>query len=167
MKQKSAINLKMRPFWATKHILRWTDERILTAATVTTVEKADGKELKTLLYKTVNQGIIIEEIIADTAYSGKENIKITQEANYHLIAKLNPIVSNSYRKKEDEFGFNKDSGMVVCPAEHQVTRKARTGKKNKDRNQSMTYYFDVEKCKQCPYETAVTTTRKKKPIPSL
>lgn len=140
-----------------KTYIAMTDERILTAATVTTVEKADGKELKTLLYKTVNQGII-----ADTAYSGKENIKITQEANYHLIAKLNPIVSNSYRKKEDEFGFNKDSGMVVCPAEHQVTRKARTGKKNKDRNQSMTYYFDVEKCKQCPLRNGCYNNAKEK-----
>jgi hypothetical protein len=29
-------------------------------------------------------------------------------------------------------------------------RRARTGKKNVGDNQKDTYYFDIEKCKQCP-----------------
>ena len=32
-----------------------------------------------------------------------------------------------------------------------LIRKARTGKKNQGRNQKQTYYFDIEKCKVCPF----------------
>jgi N-formylglutamate amidohydrolase len=40
--------------------------------------------------------------------------------------------------------------MFVCPAGHIATRKAIQGKKNIQTNQVITYYFDVEKCKNCP-----------------
>ena len=39
--------------------------------------------------------------------------------------------------------------MYVCPAGHMANRKARTGKKNQDKNQVMTYYFDVEHLRHC------------------
>lgn len=139
-------------FLGYKSHLAMTEERIITAATITTGEKPDGKELKKLIKKTENQGIIVEEIIADAAYSGKDNIIMAQKSNRHLIARLNPAVSKGHRKEEDKFEFNKDSGMVVCPAGHQAIRKARTGRKNVQKNQATTYYFDVEKCKQCPLE---------------
>lgn len=106
-----------------------TEERIITAATITTGEKPYGKELKELVDKTERQGIIVEEIIADATYSGKNNIVITQNTNRHLIAKLNPAVSKGQRNEEDKFEFNKDSEIVICPGGHQAVRKARTGKK--------------------------------------
>ena len=56
------------------------------------------------------------------------------------------------RKKGDEFEYNKDAGMYVCPAGHMAIRKARQGKKNQSKNQTDTYYFDVEKCKSCPFQ---------------
>ena len=37
-----------------------------------------------------------------------------------------------------------------CPAGHLSIRKARTGKKNTNKNQSMTYYFDIKKCQDYP-----------------
>ena len=46
-----------------------------------------------------------------------------------LVSKLNPIITQGTRKKEDEFEFNKDAGMYVCKAGHMAIRKARTGKK--------------------------------------
>ena len=39
--------------------------------------------------------------------------------------------------------------MFVCPAGHMAIRKARQGKKDGKWNQSMSYFFDVEKCKTC------------------
>ena len=41
--------------------------------------------------------------------------------------------------------------MYVCKAGHMAIRKARTGKKNQGENQKDTYYFDIEKCKVCPF----------------
>ena len=37
-----------------------------------------------------------------------------------------------------------------APEGHMAIRKARTGRKNIRINQRMSYYFDIEKCKQCP-----------------
>lgn len=66
------------------------------------------------------------------------------------MAKLNPSITQGTRKEEDKFDYNKDADMFVCPAGHLAIRKARQGKKNRGKNQALTYYFDVEKCKTCP-----------------
>jgi len=136
-------------FFGYKSHLAMSEERIITAATITTGEKSDGKELKTLIYKSEQAGMEVEEVIADAAYSGKANLNYTKENQIRLVSKLNPVISQGTRKKEDEFEYNKDAGMFVCPAGHMAIRKARQGKKNGKKNQRMTYYFDTEKCKTC------------------
>ena len=42
--------------------------------------------------------------------------------------------------------------MYVCKAGHLAIRKARQGKKGIATNQTDTYYFNIEKCKHCPYK---------------
>ncbi|VBB04809.1 Hypothetical protein LUCI_0013, partial [Lucifera butyrica] len=37
-------------------------------------------------------------------------------------------------------------------AGHMAIRKARQGKKGIGKNQSDTYYFDIELCKRCPFK---------------
>ncbi|MCP3033602.1 IS1182 family transposase [Halobacillus sp. A1] len=139
-------------FFGYKTHLALSQERIITAATVTTGEKTDGKQLQTLVEKSQEAGMEVEEIIGDAAYSEKGNIAYARENSMSLVSKLNPSVSHGSRKKEDEFEFNKDAGMYVCPAGHMAVRKARQGKKNEGTNQTDTYYFDVEKCKKCPLQ---------------
>lgn len=136
-------------FFGYKSHIAISEERIITAATVTSGERADGKELQTLIEKSQAAGIDVEEVIGDAAYSGKDNLQYTKNRNIKLISKLNPSVSKGYRKAEDEFEFNKDAGMIVCPQGHLAIRKARIGKKNQKTNQTLTYYFDIEKCKIC------------------
>ena len=80
----------------------------------------------------------------------KTCIKRANKNNMKLVSKLNPSVTQGFRKKEDEFQFNKDAGMYVCKEGHMAIRKARQGKKNISTNQTDTYYFDIEKCKICP-----------------
>ena len=75
-----------------------------------------------------------------------------KKTNIELVSKLNPAITQGGRKKEDEFEFNKDAGMYVCKAGHMAIRKARQGKKGVGKNQTDTYYFDVEKCKRCPFK---------------
>ena len=45
------------------------------------------------------------------------------------MSKLNPLITQGHRKKENEFEFNKDTVMYVCKAGHMAVSKARTGKK--------------------------------------
>ena len=68
-------------------------------------------------------GIEVDVVIGDSAYSEKGNIKYTTLQNIKLVAKLNPSVTQGYRKKEDEFEFNKDAGMYVCKAGHMAKKK--------------------------------------------
>ena len=133
-------------FFGYKTHIAMTEERIITAAVVTSGEKGDGPELPTLLEISQENGIEVDTIIGDAAYSGKENIKLTSEQNIKIVAKLNPSITQGFRKSEDEFDYNKDADMFVCPAGHIAIRKARQGKKHIGENQVDTYYFDVEKC---------------------
>jgi hypothetical protein len=139
-------------FFGYKTHIAMNEERIITAAVVTTGEKSDGKQLQTLIHKSRETGMKIDTVIGDTAYSEKDNIQYANQNELQLVSKLNPLITQGNRKKEDEFEFNKDAGMYVCKAGHMAIRRARTGTKNIGKNQKDTYYFDTDKCKQCPFK---------------
>ena len=86
-------------FFGYKTHLAMTEERIITAATITSGEKPDGKELTLLVRKS------------------------------------------------------RDAGMYQCKAGHLAVRKYLDKRKSEKTNQNprMKYFFDVEKCKCCPY----------------
>ncbi|MFC3210200.1 IS1182 family transposase [Planomicrobium okeanokoites] len=137
-------------FFGYKTHLAMSVERLVTAAIVTTGEKNDGKLLQSLIEKSCAAGVNVNTVIGDTAYSEKSNLQYAEKNHICLISKLNPLITDGYRKKEDEFDFNKDAGMYVCKAGHMAIRKARQGKKGVGKNQKNTYFFDIERCKRCP-----------------
>jgi transposase len=137
-------------FFGYKTHLAMTEERIITAAVITSGEKGDGPELSALLEISQSNGIKVDTIIGDGAYAGKENLKLAGSQDIKIVAKVNPSITQGFRKDEDKFDFNKDADRFVCTAGHMAIRKARQGKKNVGENQVDTYYFDVEKCKVCP-----------------
>jgi len=138
-------------FFGYKTHIAMSDERIITAATVTSGEKGDGPQLEELVNQSRANGMEVDTVVGDTAYSGKDNIKLSndEKAGFELVARLNPQISNGKRKDEDKFDYNKDAGMFVCPAGHMAIRRAVQGKKNQGINQTMVYYFDVNKCRLC------------------
>ena len=136
-------------FFGFKTHLAMTDERIITAAVVTSGEKHDGKQLEALVEKSRAAGVEVETVIGDGAYSEKENIELAK-GNFELISKLSSTVANGLRKKEDEFEYNKDADMFVCRAGHMAISKRKTHKKKANENPRIEYRFDVEKCKRCP-----------------
>ena len=138
-------------FFGYKTHIAMSDERIITAAMITSGEKGDGPQLESLVEQSRSNGMEVDTVIGDTAYSGIENLRLAEnEKNgFELISKLHPVISNGFRKEEDKFDFNKDAGMFVCPAGHMAIRKARQGKRDGRWNQVWTYYFDTEKCKTC------------------
>lgn len=137
-------------FFGYKTHLAMTEDRLISAAIVTTGEKGDGPLLKELVEKSRKNGIAVEGIIGDTAYSGKDNLLFAKEEEIPLYSKLNPIISDGTRKPEDEWAFNKDAGLFVCPNGHMAIRKAVQGKKHQKYNQSLTFYFDIKNCQECP-----------------
>jgi transposase len=137
-------------FFGYKTHLAMTEERIITAAVVTSGEKGDGPELPKLLEISQKNGIAVETIIGDAAYSGKENLAIASGQNIKIVAKLTPAITQGCRKDEDKFDYNKDADMFVCPAGHLSIMRNRQGRKDIGVNQVYKYYFDIEKCKTCP-----------------
>ena len=138
-------------FFGYKTHIAMSDERIITAAVVTSGEKGDGAQLRELVEQSRSNGMEVDTVIGDTAYSGIENLRLaeSEKDGFLLISKLHPVISNGLRKEEEKFDFNKDAGMFVCPAGHMAIRKAKQGKKDGAWNQTWTYYFDIEKCKTC------------------
>ncbi len=137
-------------FFGYKTHIAMSDERIITAAVVTTGEKSDGKYLQDLIGKSKATGMEIKTVIGDTAYSDKENICYTREEKLELVSKLHPHITQGRRTKEDEFHFNKDAGMYVCKAGHMAIKTKYDDRKNQDKNPRIKYLFDIEKCKVCP-----------------
>ena len=138
-------------FFGYKTHMAMTPERIITAATITTGEKHDGKELINLIEQSKNNGIEVEVIIGDGAYSEKENLDYCEENNIKNVSKLSNMITHGNSKRNNDFEYNKDAGLYVCKAGHMAIRKAKQGKKDKNQ-QVECYYFDVEKCKRCPFK---------------
>ena len=138
-----------KSFYGYKTHIAMTEERIITAASITSGEAFDGTELPTLVQKSKNAGVAVDEVIADTAYSTLDNLKDAKEKNYKLISKLNPNVADGMRS-DDGFIFNKDADMMQCPAGHLAITKHYEKRANARKNDRIKYYFDIEKCKCCP-----------------
>ena len=138
-------------FFGYKTHIAMTPERIITAATITSGEKNDGKELINLIEKSQNNGIEVDAIIGDGAYSEKYNLEYCEENNIKNVSKLSKMVTHGNSKRNNSFEYNKDAGMYVCKAGHMAINKRKTGNKNKN-EQVESYFFDVEKCKHCPFK---------------
>ena len=138
-------------FFGYKTHMAMSDERIITAATVTSSEKGDGQQLPELIKKTEEAGMEVDSIVADKAYSSKENLKMAKENNMRLSARLSSVIDGN-RTNKLPFEYNKDADLYVCPAGHLAKWKEMNNRKNdkRHRNSSITYYFDVDKCKVCP-----------------
>lgn len=139
-------------FFGYKTHIAMSDERIITAAVVTSGEKHDGKQLTTLVEKSKAAGMNVDEIIGDTAYSEKDNLEYVKKEGLRLISKLNTVVTHGNKRNKDKFEYNKDAGMYVCRAGHMSIKKVsnRPKKHAQDgKGTVISYYFDVEKCKRC------------------
>jgi transposase len=138
-------------FFGYKTHIAMTTDRVIVSATVTTGEKHDGKQAQDLIEKAEEAGVKVDAMIGDGAYSEKGNIEYTSEKDIKLASKLSENVMHGSREKE--FEFNKDAGMYVCPEGHMAVRKSKGGQEkaaNGSNTKVLTYFFDVEKCKNCP-----------------
>ena len=129
-----------------------TPERIITGVVVTSGEKSDSKELESLVNKTKAAGVEVENIVGDGAYSEKDNIIYENQNSIRLVSKLSKTVLSGNRKNEldSQFTYNKDAQMYVCPTGHMAIKKTRSGVNSPEKPQRESYFFDVEKCKNCP-----------------
>lgn len=143
-------------FFGYKTHIAMTPERIITGAVITSGEKHDGKQLQKLVEKSRKAGIEVEAVVGDGAYSEKENIEYCAGEDIKLASKLSKFVTHGNSQRNDNFEYNKDAGMYVCKAGNMSIKKQKQKIKSKDNKNLVTevesYFFDVEKCKHCPYK---------------
>ena len=98
---------KESSFFRYKTHIAMSDERIITAATVTSGEKGDGPQLQELVEQSHANGMAVDTIVGDTAYSGKDNIILSndKENGFDLVAKLNPTISKARQGKNQALVF--------------------------------------------------------------
>lgn len=105
-------------FFGYKNQIAMTPERIITGIIVSKWEKADGKFTQELIEQSQKNGIQVDTLIGDGAYSGKDDLKYGKENNITMVTPLNPSVYQEmeHAKKYQGFSYNKDAGMYVCKA---------------------------------------------------
>lgn len=148
---------KGKDFFGFKSHLAATPEGFFVGAAVTTGECGDGPQAETVVDKASANGLEVEALIGDGAYSSKDILAKGARENFKVVAKLHPSVFSGYRKSEPglEFGFNKDADMPICPAGHLAVRKREIHyAKGKSAGDSCVQYgFDIRKCHACPLKS--------------
>jgi transposase len=136
-------------FFGYKNHLAMTEERIITGIEVTHGSEPDCNQLPALLEKTINNGIQVKEAVGDMAYVSKDNLGICEEKGVTLYAKTNSAVAAAAATPLDEgFYFNKDAGLLQCPAGELAMRVEKRAAENG--NTYLKYVFSKVKCKKCP-----------------
>ena len=131
------------------HIAMTEDEQLITALEVTDGNAADTKSFKDLVDKSIKNGVEINEVIGDTAYSGIKNLEHAKSLGIDLVSKLNPRVG-SIEKSDNYVFFNKDAGTYECRNGCLATTK-KCGYHKKNSSQKIEFSFSATDCKKCPY----------------
>ena len=102
-----------------------TDERIITAAVVTSGEKGDGQQLKALVEKTRKAGLEVKDVIGDTAYSGKQNLELAESKDNpekkHSASSQSSIPSSRTPGKRKARRASPTTKMLPCMSAPQAT----------------------------------------------
>lgn len=112
-------------YFGYKTHIAMSDEGIITSAVVTSGEQDDGRQMQTLIDKSIANGMEVETVIGDGAYSSKENVAQSKAKGISVVAKVNPVVQGI--RSDSRFTINKDAGMAVCQAGHMAIRKHAQG----------------------------------------
>lgn len=140
-------------------------ERIITAATITTGEKSDGGLLPELVHKTESNGIEVDTVVGDAAYSGKDNLALGAEKGIQIVAKLNGMITQGHIENKtsfrNRFTYNKDADRYVCPAGIIAHHKSiRHDKRKPNKSNSVRYHWKPQTCEICAMKEECFNGRK-------
>ena len=147
-------------FFGFKNHLAMTEERLITGIKVTHGGEPDCNQLPVLLEKSINNGIQVKEAIGDMAYVSEDNLDACEEKGVTLYARTNSAVAAAAAATLDEgFCFNKDAGLMQCPAGELAMRVEKRAAENG--NTYLRYIFSKVKCKKCPLREQCRVGRSK------
>lgn len=94
-------------FFGYKTHLAMTEEKIITAAVVTSDNKNDGKQLQTLIKKSKEAGVDVQTVIGDTPYLEKENNAYSREQGIRLISNYIRRLRKAHARKRTNSSLTK------------------------------------------------------------
>jgi len=117
----------------------------------------DGEGAVPLLAKVTGvDGIEVDTLLGDMAYSDGDVRKAVEEAGAKLVAKVPPVTNRGLFPKTD-FVIDLPNARVRCPA-GQTTTDVRPSTDHKGRP-AMTFHFAAAACAACPLRDACTTAK--------
>jgi hypothetical protein len=126
-----------------------TEERIITGIEVTHGGAPDCDQFPVLLEKTIENGVWVKEAVGDMAYVSEDDLDVCEEKGVTLYARTSSAASAAAATPLDEgFCFNKDAGLLQCPAGKLAMRADKRAAENG--NTYPRYMFSKVKCKKCP-----------------
>jgi transposase len=131
------------------------DSELVVGVEVRAANAGDGEGAAPLLEKAQGvEGIEIDTLLGDMAYSDGEVREAVEEAGAKLVAKVPPVTNRGLFPKTD-FDIDLPNAKVTCPA-GQTTTDVRPCTDHKGRP-AMTFHFAPATCQACPLRDACTT----------
>jgi hypothetical protein len=133
------------------------DSEIVLGVDVRAGNAGDGEGAAPLLEDAqAVDGIEVETLLGDMAYSDGDVRTAVEEQGAELVAKV-PPVTNAGRFPKTDFVIDLEAGTVTCPAA-QTTSDARSSKDHKGRPAVM-FVFGAAICGSCPLRDQCTTAK--------
>jgi transposase len=133
---------KEKPFVGYKvHIAEDEGSEIVTSVETLTGEKNEGKELRSLLRKEEEKGIIHEALAADGLYDRVDNRKLVAGKG------MEAFIPGRIKEKHldgKEFRYDSAEDRVICPAGHKSEGKSR-------QEVGTLHIFPQRFCEDCPF----------------
>jgi transposase len=124
------------------------EERIITAVNVYDGAYVDGTGYEALYNRTKECGIKIAKAYGDKAYFRQQIIEFLEKEKVDIYI---PVSQSVYKMDESRFTYNKDSDQWYCTMGNYTVRKKSIKKKKRGEEYNfLRYYFEREKCRNCP-----------------
>lgn len=133
------------------------DSELVLGVEVRAGNAGDGDGAAGLLAKVQGtEGIEVETLLGDMAYSDGDVREAVEAAGAELVAKV-PPVTNSGRFPKTAFGIDLEAETVTCPAGHTTATTQQT-KDHKGRPATI-YLFPADTCAACPLRDQCTKSK--------
>ena len=126
-----------------------TNSGIITSVTINNGAYVDGNDFEFIYKKSVASGLKVNEFFGDKAYFRKDILDILKEEAVDMYI---PVNASSYRVNEELYSYNKDSDQWFCIAGNETVNKKENVVKKRGKDYKVyKYYFEREKCRNCPH----------------
>ena len=131
------------------------DVQLITSAIAQTAVESDANAVEEVLEDLKSNDLVPDEIVADTGYTGDDNVQLAQEQCVELIGPVPGCSTNDDEQLTiDDFNIDEETEEVVCcPAGNKPVSSQHNNETGKTKTVMAEYdCTQCEFCEQCPVE---------------